>query len=147
MCWRVPYIFAGRSCTIRNVFHAKATRVIAEKRYREKEKVWRLWKVLFRKTTYRRVRLGSSMSAVCYWTVISNGSYGHLNNHLAHPPSLNLTLTISSLLCLFLCLFSQNLSTIRGTRSDDSRKTTALTGCPFFYRYRGTYYYLLPSEK
>lgn len=26
---------------------------------------------------------------ICCWTVISNGSYGHLNNHLAHPPSLN----------------------------------------------------------
>lgn len=53
------------------------------------EKIWKLYKkVLFRKTTYRRstrlIHVG-----ICCWTVISNGSYGHLNNHLAHPPSLN----------------------------------------------------------
>lgn len=58
------------------------------------------------------VRLGSSTSTVCYWTVISNGSYGHLNNHLAHPPSLNSHYffsppSVSLSLSLFLLLFSE----------------------------------------
>jgi len=83
------------------------------------------------------VQLGSSMSAVCCWTVISNGSYGHLNNHLAHPPSLNSHYFFSPSR-LFLCFFSRNLGAIEGARSDDSRKTTALTGFPFFYRYQLT---------
>lgn len=78
------------------------------------------------------VRLGSSTSAVCCWTVISNGSYGHLNNHLAHPPSLNSHYSFSP---SRLCFFSRNLGAIRDACSDDSRKTTALTGFPFFYRY------------
>ena len=99
MLTRATYLQAIR--TIRNVFRAKATRVIAVKRYRGREKVWRLRKVLFRKAIYRRVRFGSSMSAVCCWTVISNGSYGHLNNHLAHPPSLNSHYFFSRSLLLF----------------------------------------------
>ena len=92
MCWRVQYnIFAGHSRTIRNVFCAKAMRVIAVKRYRGREKVWKIKKVwlVFKKQHIAAFRLGSSMSAVCCWTVISNDSYGHLNNRLAHPPSLN----------------------------------------------------------
>lgn len=35
------------------------------------------------------VRSGSSARAFVVRPVISNGLYGHLNNHLAHPPSLN----------------------------------------------------------
>lgn len=92
---------------------------------------------LFRKATHRRVRPGSSMPGVCCRTVISNGSYGHLNNHLARPPSLDSHYFFSPSR-LFLCFFSQNLGAIGGARSDDSRKTTALTLAFrfFFYRYQ-----------
>lgn len=80
------------------------------------------------------VRLGSSTSAVCCWTVISNGSYGHLNNHLAHPPSLNSHCSFSPFvsLFLFLCFFSRNPGAIRGARSGDARKMALTLAFHFF---------------
>lgn len=59
-------------------------------------------------------------------TVISNGSYRHLNNHLA-PTHHHLTLSISSLLRVALFLSSRNLGAISDARFDDRRKTAVLS--------------------
>ena len=57
------------------------------------------------------VRSGSSTRAFVVRPVISNGLYGHLNNHLAHPPSLN---SLSLLFSLSRRLFSESRVALSG---------------------------------
>lgn len=72
---------------------------------------------LFRKATYRGHSTRLIHVGICYWTVISNGSYGHLNNHLAHPPSLN-PLSLSLPLFLNVSLPRASLSPFLGNLAD-----------------------------
>lgn len=61
--------------------------------------------VATKSNTYRR-SIWLIHTGICCWTLISNGSYGHLNNHLAHPPSLN-SLRVFSPPCPSIFLFSE----------------------------------------
>lgn len=104
MRWRVlyTYIYCSRrvSCEIIWIYTSHLTRV---KRGKERNVVV-VESFVSKSNTYRRsiwlIHIG-----IC-WTLISNGSHGHLNNHLAHPPSLN-SLHVFSPLRPSIFLFSE----------------------------------------
>lgn len=106
-CYCIPCIFTEYSRVLRFTIHTYIYYVQPLKRKkvkRERKRNILTVESFASKSNIYRHSTWLILVGICCSTVISNGFYGYLNNHLAHPPSLNCLRPVTPF--LFLSPFS-----------------------------------------